>query len=66
MPVTVDQVKLWIICNGIGHAVASRNGSWAFTACGSLISGDGQESRPKRICRKCRVMLLQATLSGKE
>ena len=60
--VTIDDVPLWIVSAGISHAVAERQCGTCYTACGSLIWGDAQQERTKRVCRRCRERLKQATL----
>lgn len=60
MAVLIDDVKVWITYAGISHAVASRSGHVCITACSSMIWGDPQPTRAKRVCRKCRERLKKA------
>lgn len=66
--ITLDQVPVFCIISGVGHIViraivirAEDHGdwlAWAYTACGTLISGaDKSTTRPTRLCRKCRARL---------
>jgi hypothetical protein len=63
---TVDQVPLWAVERGIGHAVSARNGGYVMTACGTWGNLNEQTAKtPKRICLKCRERLKDATLLRK-
>jgi hypothetical protein len=60
---TVDEVKVWYVWGGIGHAVMQIGGGWIWTACGTMCSGDRDNvtsDKPKRICRRCRAAILTA------
>jgi hypothetical protein len=63
MSVTVEQVPVWLILDGIGHAVQGTNCGWFQTGCGTLTPGGTEQKEvPKRICRRCRERLKEATL----
>jgi len=60
MPVTIDQVKHWTRPWGrskTGCIVVRDRGGWMFTACGSMQTGDVVETKPAKVCRKCRATL---------
>lgn len=59
--ITIDQVKRFIVVRGRGHIVASTDERWTRTICGSLIvGGELMNSKPRRICSKCREALKTA------
>lgn len=63
--VSVDQVPVWWVEAGIGHAVGGCGNGMIHTACGTLVFGDSSETqkdKPNRICRACRERLKEATL----
>jgi hypothetical protein len=65
--ITIDQVPLWAVACGLGHAVESRNDGYTVTACGIWGNLRGHTKRkPKRICAKCRERLKDATLCHSE
>jgi len=71
MAIAIGDVPKWCTFNGISHAVGGLRDGFAWTACGSLIgcyeSGDDLAGHPgKRICRKCRKRLSDATLCTPE
>jgi hypothetical protein len=61
MSVRVEDVKMWAIERGFGHAVATSQGYWIHTACGDFANFPMSEDRPKRVCRQCRAVLRGAT-----
>jgi hypothetical protein len=63
MAVSIEDVPMWVIFSGIGHAVGSRNCEACFTACGHMIYGHQQSYTPNRICRKCRARLKEQETS---
>ena len=69
MAITIKQVPRWMVHGGYGHAVAKICDPGIYTACGTLWWGcgdsDTQTTAPKRICRKCRKRLKDATLIPK-
>jgi hypothetical protein len=64
MAVSIEQVPMWLPLRGnIGHAVELSKMGWYLTACGTFTpNGPPTPRRPKRICRKCRKRLREATL----
>lgn len=62
MSITLEQVKVWGIQNGIGHIVMSGEKhddepsglAWVRTPHGMYSWMEIQSERPKRICRECR------------
>ena len=67
MAVAVEQVPVWMIDRGIGHAVAGPGigSGWAHWACGTMTpfgEGDLVRVTPSKICKKCREALKGATL----
>lgn len=62
--ISVDDARLsWLILGrNIGHAIGSVKGSWYWTACGTMTpNGVVQQTKPARICRKCRKVLATET-----
>jgi hypothetical protein len=63
MPVSIEQVPMWGILDGIGHAIQRSEHGWSMSACNCWSpSFHIQKERPKRICSKCRKRLREATL----
>lgn len=63
--VTVEQVSVWWVKRGIGHAVGGLGNGMIHTACQTLVFGgesETQQERPRKLCRKCREWLKKATL----
>jgi hypothetical protein len=65
MSVPIEAVPMWGVLRGIGHAIVQTRSRWSATACDQFSpSYDLTKDVPARICRKCRLRLKQATLSG--
>jgi hypothetical protein len=62
---TLDDVKVWAIEKGVGHIVMSEGSGWFYNLCCVGPSFGRATERPKRICRKCRAMLAEATVIEK-
>ena len=68
MAVTIEQVPRWFVSQGIGHAVGQLKGGFIYVGCRSMFSGNEKNTtkrRPKRVCRKCRESLKNATIVTK-
>lgn len=66
MAVDIADVPKWAVSGGIGHALGREQQGWYFTLCGMMgPSFDIQDARPRRICRRCRALLNEATLRGR-
>ena len=66
---TIDEVPLWLVHRGVGHAVACVRDGYTSLACdqwGNFIRSTTQSERPKRICWACRERLKDATLTERE
>ena len=62
----IKDIPMWIVSGGIGHAV-QQGLDPSYTACGSVIFGGGEQTEmPKRICKKCRKRIKDATLTKKD
>lgn len=61
MAVAVEDVKMWVTLNGVGHALAWETGGWYYLACGKASpNGEKSTTTPKSICRRCRERLTEA------
>jgi len=63
--IQIEDVKAWAVDAGVGHICMSAGDGWLQTACGSWQTGDATTERPKRVCRKCRKMLLKLNVNMK-
>jgi hypothetical protein len=66
MPVAIEQVKKWLEVRGVGHVVTESTALGVCTACDSIHVGcqrSMQDTRPARICRKCRERLETLSLT---
>lgn len=65
----IENVKCWVVRDGISHAVALVKDPGCYTLCDSLMWGDFPKRGSKhngRICSKCRKLLKLRDESGKE
>lgn len=60
---TIDEVRLWAVDGGIGHAVAATGvwGGYVHTICDRLGNYETTTKRPGRICGRCRRRLKETT-----
>lgn len=64
----INDVKLWTRYPNDGdrsHIVASTQDFYQYTLCGTFGNGSPHKNMPKRICRKCRERLKDATVARK-
>lgn len=42
-----------------GHVVEMTKSGWILTVCGTFMPGDIVETRPARVCGKCRARMVE-------
>jgi hypothetical protein len=63
MSVPIEEVPLWGILSGIGHAIQLAKGGWSLTACEMFSPSLAlTHDKPTRICGKCRARLRTANV----
>jgi len=63
MSVSINQVRFWVRVGGISHVIAIGDGVYHIAICGLFSNGETSTMKPKRICRKCRLLLKDATFT---
>jgi hypothetical protein len=63
MPVTINEVPMWLMIGRTGHAMTFQNNGWFHTACLMFTpNGEATKEKPARICGKCRAALRKMSL----
>jgi len=65
----LEDVKTWLLLNGVGHVLASTHHGWHTTAClWWTPNGTVTTTTPRRKCRMCitNLSLLKAHSGGKD
>jgi len=64
MPLTVEEVPAWLILEGVGHVLVSRESYWHYTLCGTMTPNGAMQADglPRRKCRRCVAGLKTARL----
>ena len=61
---TLEDVRLWLVMNGVSHVVDSTAHGWLHTLCDTLTNCSDTSSRPgNRKCRKCMARLREARVA---
>ena len=57
-----EDVPMWLVLSGVGHALEFTQNGWGLTACGTYTpcGGGKTDNLPRRICSKCRKRLVYA------
>jgi hypothetical protein len=63
MAIAIEDVPLWAVHKGVGHAIDFVKNDWPHTACEMWGTFPQTKEPPKRICPKCRKLLQRASLS---